>query len=113
MLKVTGQRDAVSQGISLVIEGRLAGAWVEELNAYCRALSENQQHCTKIVLAGVTFIDADGRALLARLWREGAQLRASGCLTRRVVEEITGESLVDQFCRNQKNVVSETDHETG
>jgi anti-anti-sigma regulatory factor len=43
-----------------------------------------------IDLAGVTFIDADGKTLLTMLWRQGATLRASGCLTRCMVEEITG-----------------------
>lgn len=89
MLKITGQEDK-GRGVALVIEGRLAGPWVAELDAYCRALSEHQQHCAKIDLGGVTFIDADGKALLARLWREGAELRASGCLTRCLVEELTG-----------------------
>lgn len=112
MLKITGHQVAASHGILLVLEGRLAGAWVEELDAYARALSKKHQHCTTIDLAGVTFIDADGKALLARLWQAGAELRASGCLTRRVVEEITGVSPVGQSCRNQKNIVSETGHET-
>lgn len=89
MLKITEQRDVMSQGIALVIEGRLAGPWVEELDAYCREMSVNQRRCTKIDLGGVTYIDTEGKALLARLWREGAELRASGCLTRCVVEEIT------------------------
>jgi len=90
MLKITSQRDAAGSGVSLVVEGRLAGPWVEELSAYCRKISEELQHCTVIDLTGVTFIDADGKALLACLWKQGAELRASGCLTRCVVEEITG-----------------------
>ena len=89
MLKITGQQDAALQGVSLVIEGRLAGPWVEELRTYCRVVSENQQRCTRIDLTGVTFIDADGKALLAQLWKQGVELRASGCLTRCVIEEIT------------------------
>lgn len=111
MLKITGQRDAVSQGISLVLEGRLAGPWVEELDAYCRALSEHHQHCARIDLGGVTFIDTDGKALLARLWREGAELRASGCLTRRVVEEITGVSQADVSCKNHEKTAWKTGQE--
>lgn len=76
--------------MSLILEGRLAGPWVVELQAYVAGALVNQRHCRRIDLAGVTFIDAEGKALLARLWREGAELRASGCLTRCVVEEITG-----------------------
>jgi anti-anti-sigma regulatory factor len=96
LLKITGQRDAVSQGVALVIEGRLAGPWVEELRTYCRRAFENQQPCTRIDLTGVTFIDADGKSLLAQLWQQGVELRASGCLTRCVVDEITGARSINQ-----------------
>ncbi len=89
MLKITSQRDAALQGVSLVIEGRLAGPWVEELDAYCRKMFEDDHHCAVLDLTGVTFVDKDGKSLLARLWGQGAELRASGCLTRCIVEEIT------------------------
>ena len=89
MLKITGQRGAASDSMSLILEGRLAGPWVEELNSYWRQMSVNQQSGTMIDLTSVTFIDADGKALLTRLWRQGAELRASGCLTRCIIEEIT------------------------
>ena len=90
MFKITSQQDTAIQGVFLIIEGRLAGLWVEELRTYCRMVSENQQRCTRIDLTGVTFIDAAGKALLARLWGDGAELLASGCLTSCVVKEITG-----------------------
>lgn len=106
MLKITERQDAESGALSLVLEGRLFGPWVEELNACCRRLSAGHGRCTKIDLAGVTFIDADGKALLARLWREGAELRASGCLTRCVVEEITGVGRTDGACANYTNAAS-------
>ncbi|NJL17644.1 MAG: hypothetical protein HC938_11060 [Nitrospira sp.] len=56
----------------------------------------------------MTFIDAEGKAVLARLWREGAELQASGCLTRCIVEEITGVGRVDQSCRRDENVAEKT-----
>ncbi len=90
MFKITSQPDAAAQRVFLVIEGRLAGPWVEELRTYCRMVSENQQRCMRIDLTGVTFIDAEGKALLARLWEEGTELQASGCLTSSVIKEITG-----------------------
>ena len=89
MLKITGQQDAVPDSMTLILEGRLAGPWVEELNSYWHQMSVNQQNCTMIDLTGVTFIDANGKALLTRLWQQGAELRAAGCLTRCIVEEIT------------------------
>ncbi len=107
MLKITGQKDEATQEVALVIEGRLAGPWVAELEAFCRVVSENRPRCTMIDLSGVTYIDAHGKALLACLWQAGAELRASGCLTRCVVEEITGTNLGDELCENDKNAVSE------
>jgi hypothetical protein len=78
MLKITGQKNAAPASMSIILEGKLAGPWVEELKSYWRQLS------------GVTYIDAGGKALLTKLWQQGAELRATGCLTRCVVEDITG-----------------------
>ena len=90
MLKITRQRRAEVDSLALVLEGRLAGPWVEELRASWGALSVNERNRVVIDLADVTYIDAHGKVLLADLWRNGAELRAAGCLTRCVVEEIRG-----------------------
>ncbi len=100
MLKITGQRDTASDSMSLLLEGRLVGPWVEELNSYWSQISGNQQSGAVIDLTGVTFIDANGKALLTRLWQQGADLRAAGCLTRCIVEEITGPGRLDSSCRD-------------
>jgi hypothetical protein len=89
MLKITEQRSPEENSVSLTLEGRLSGPWVEELDACCQRLSLSHGCCVMIDLTGVTFINADGKALLASLWRQGAELRASGCLTKCIVEEIT------------------------
>lgn len=91
LLKITGQRGTEKDSLSLILEGRLAGPWVEELNGYWSRLTGSQREHAAIDLSGVTFIDATGKALLDSLWRQGARLRATGCLTRCIVEEITGE----------------------
>ncbi len=103
MLKITGQKDAVLDSMSIILEGRLAGPWVEELNAYWCQISGNRQHGAVIDLTGVTFIDADGKALLTKLWQQGAKLLAAGCLTRCVVEEIMGSGQVNSSCREHHN----------
>ncbi len=90
MLKITGQPETERDAMSLQLEGRLAGRWVEELEVYCSAMALNRQRCSMIDLTGVTFIDAAGKALLSRLWRQGVSLRATGCLNRCIVAEITG-----------------------
>jgi anti-anti-sigma regulatory factor len=89
MLKITEKKGAVPASMSIILEGRLAGPWVEELHSYWRQISGNQQSRAVIDLTGVTFIDADGKALLTKLRQQGAELRATGCLTRCIIEEIT------------------------
>ena len=89
MLKITQQRDAASESTSLILEGRLGGPWVEELHSCWRQMAVSQQARTVIELTGVTFVDAEGKALLIQMWQQGAQLHAVGCLTRCIVEEIT------------------------
>lgn len=72
-----------------MLEGRLAGPWVKELETcWCQIAASPQSHVV-VDLTGVTFVDADGKALLTSMWQQGAELRAAGCLTRCVVEEIT------------------------
>jgi ABC-type transporter Mla MlaB component len=89
MLKITKHRDAGSESLSFKLEGQLAGPWVEELDACWRQVATNTPSHRMIDLTGVTFVDAAGKALLTRLWQQGAELRAAGCLTRCIVEEIT------------------------
>ncbi len=89
MLKITQHQDAASESVSFVLEGRLAGPWVEELATCWRQKAANPRSHTVVDLTGVTFVDADGKALLTLMWQEGAELRAVGCLTRCIVEEIT------------------------
>lgn len=103
MLKITGPKEAMPVSMSIILEGKLAGPWVEELNAYWSQVSGNQQRGVVIDLTGVTFIDADGKELLTTLWQQGAELRAAGCLTRCVVEEITGSGRIDPLCREHKD----------
>lgn len=94
MLKITIHTE--SEVTTLKLEGRLAGPWVEELNC-CR---ENLAHCQQtrllVDLTGVTFIDQEGKALLARFWWQGAELKAAGCLTTCIVEEIMRSARTDQ-----------------
>ncbi|MGH7256167.1 MAG: hypothetical protein ACREI3_10360 [Nitrospirales bacterium] len=71
------------------LEGRLAGPWVKELERSWRIVADPQRSRIVVDLTGITFIDPEGKALLAKMWRKGAKLHAAGCLTRCIVEEIT------------------------
>jgi len=45
----------------------------------------------RVDLSSVTFIDSEGKDLLGRMHREGAELVATGCLNKCIVEEIMRE----------------------
>lgn len=69
MLKISGTTTE-EQPMFLRLEGQVRGPWVEELRRACdRFLAENGHNGTPLVLdlAGVSFIDADGRALVREL----------------------------------------------
>lgn len=87
MLKITFHQEA--EAATLTLEGRLAGPWVEELDRCWRAVAKSERGRAVVDLTGVTFIDCEGKALLARMWQQGAKLHAVGCLTRCIVDEIT------------------------
>lgn len=102
MLKITTQQDAES--IILVVEGRLAGPWVQELQDCWSRVSEHGQRGTVLNLTGVTFIDQSGQELLHRLWQEGAELKAAGCLNNCLVDQITASSRGDQLKTRRKQI---------
>lgn len=106
MFKITTQQDPAQQGPSLVVEGRLAGPWVDELRAYCQCMCDEQRPCRRIDLTGVTFIDADGKLLLSQLWQQGVELRASGCLTRCLVEDITKTGCAESVSQHGNRMTS-------
>ena len=88
MLKITTRTEAMKACFEL--EGKLAGAWVDELE---RCWSEIPPgYAVKISLEAVTFIDDDGKRLLARLHESGAELKAAGCLTNCIVQQIISEN---------------------
>lgn len=86
MLKITSEESSGS--VHLRVEGKLTGAWINELE---REWQTNQRSGTAplvVDLTGVTFVGEDGKELLKRMWRAGARLIATGCCTNHLVEEI-------------------------
>ena len=71
MLKITATRTEIAG--TLKVEGRLAGQWVGELS---RAAAEAHANATRVVLdlGDVTFVDAEGIALLRTLRGRGFTL---------------------------------------
>ena len=77
------------EGVTVVLEGRLAGPWVDELARCWKALTATQDAGSiRVQLDAVTFIDAVGKALLRVMHEQGTALAASGCMTRAILEEI-------------------------
>lgn len=82
--------DSASIKQGLLVEGTLSGDWVDVLEeCWLEARPQPDGAPVRIDLSGVTYVDDKGRELLARMIRDGAELRATGVMTRAVIEEIT------------------------
>ncbi len=88
MLRITTRTNA--DGLTVVIlEGRPAGPWAEELaRCWATLLTTHDGGSVAVDLDAVTFIDAAGRSVLRTMHEDGAVLRACGLMTRAIVEEI-------------------------
>jgi outer membrane protein len=90
VLKITIDKEAGKT--TLVLEGKLAGPWVGELEQCWHAETTGEtQPAIRVHLQAVSFIDAAGKGLLAQMHRQGAELVATGCMTRAIVAEITSQ----------------------
>ena len=87
MLKISTK---IETGVLLFsLEGKLAGPWVTELELCWRAAAgAHPGGPVRVDLSSVTFIDEEGKDLLKKMYREGAELAASGCLNKCIVEGI-------------------------
>jgi outer membrane protein TolC len=89
MLRVTTRVEDEQGIVTLKLEGKLAGPWVEEFER-CWCLTFAKWKSVVVELAGVTFIDAKGKCLLAKIHGQGARLVGTGLMTRSIIEEISG-----------------------
>jgi ABC-type transporter Mla MlaB component len=92
MLRITHHEDETKHMVRL--EGKIAGAWVEELGRFWHSLAgslgSKQVHMD---LRGVAFVDGEGRQLLREIYqRAGATFVADSPLTRYYAEEAMRES---------------------
>jgi hypothetical protein len=85
---VTSQRGEI---VTISLHGRLAGDWVGLVERSWRSIAGSVPAAqVTTILSDVSFIDAAGERLLERMWRQGVQFVASGCMNRYVVEKIQG-----------------------
>jgi anti-anti-sigma regulatory factor len=85
MLRITVQKRPGS--ITLKLEGKLAGPWVGELAKTWSSLSAAEP--LLVDLCEVSFVDASGESLLARMYKAGADLMAVSPLMKHVIEQVT------------------------
>ena len=88
MFRATVEHDGAL--VTLRIEGRLSGPCLAELeNCWRQMLHANGSHRIVVDPKEVTFVSSQGKQLLERLCRAGAQLTGDGLMTRALVEQIT------------------------
>ena len=95
--------------LSLVVEGRLVGPWVDELRRVS-AKHISGRSSPLIDLCGVTAMDARGQTLLNELRQGGATLRCSDVMNQYLVEQMArpvGD--VQQACRPCRRFSSQSD----
>ncbi len=85
MLRITIHNEAAAT--RLQVEGKLAGPWVDELK---KCWQSARRADLLVDLSALTWVDAEGKALLGEMHRQGARLTAVGLLAQAIVEEITG-----------------------
>ena len=74
---------------SFVLEGKLVGPWVKELEKHWEsAVAATTSRTMLVDLSDVSFIDAEGRALLTRMRQKGVRLLSTGILINAIVAEI-------------------------
>lgn len=93
MLKITTKTDLANTIFEL--EGKLTGDWVNEFELCWREIPAGG--FVTVSLKSVSFIDDEGKKLLARLYESGAEILAEGCMTKGIVQEIIGENRQRQF----------------
>jgi len=106
-ISVEGNRGA----LWLVLEGRLVGPWVDELQKVCEEYSHPGRKAGMIVdLCGLTAMDSRGQRLLDGLLQRGATLRCSDVMNQYLVEQMarpTGHS--QEACRPCRRFPSQSD----
>jgi anti-anti-sigma regulatory factor len=89
MLRITVE--VTDDKLRFELAGKLAGAWVEELEDSWRAeASRLGARSLWVDLTGVMCVDAAGKYLLALMHKAGAHFVAPGCATSALIREITG-----------------------
>jgi hypothetical protein len=77
------------EGTKVKLEGKLSGPWVEELERSWTEHSPLASENVIIDLSDVTYIDPEGKRLLARMVGKGVCFEGTHLMTKYVIDEIT------------------------
>jgi hypothetical protein len=94
MLRITTQ--STPDSVTLKLEGRLAGPWVDEARRCWHCGGPEEKRKVHVDLRGVTYVDGEGEKLLAELYEQGADFLACDCQMKAVVSEIANWSARSQ-----------------
>jgi outer membrane protein TolC/ABC-type transporter Mla MlaB component len=104
MLRIT--TTSLNEKITLILEGKLSGPWVEEAER-CWHTSSDLKKELVVDLSGVTFVDPAGKNLLCSIAREGGQLIGSGLMPKSLIDEIcTDKAKLDKTSHKLKHEVA-------
>ena len=79
--------------ITLVLEGKCRGPWVDELErCWRKAVASASGKVLWVDLENVGFVDERGKKLLAEMYDAGVKLSAAGLVMTSLVEEIMASS---------------------
>ncbi|TAK13310.1 MAG: hypothetical protein EPO35_10485, partial [Acidobacteria bacterium] len=98
MLKITTD----TESRRLVLEGSLAGPWVDTLELTWRdALTRHAAPEIAVDVTDVTFVDPRGRNLLAAIHAEGGALFSNGGMNVTLIQEIARDDRRSRLLRSQ------------
>ena len=104
MLRITVHDN--QESLTFQLEGRLAGAWVKEVEqCWQNILAHQRKPILRVDLTGVTFIDDAGKACLAAMQYQGAEFVAADCMTKAILAEITDIPLSDGVSPNHRGEI--------
>jgi outer membrane protein TolC len=87
MLKLTIQRQ--ESKTTIVLEGKLSGQWVAELErAWREELKGTTASSITVLLRCILYVNSEGKTLLKEMARTGTHLEGSGCMTRALVDSV-------------------------
>jgi hypothetical protein len=85
MLRITTQNHETET--KFIVEGRLAGPWVAELErCWQSAISIHPCSPIQVDLTAVSYVDGEGKELLTRMRTDGAEILVTGLLNNAIFD---------------------------